>query len=69
LKPSGTDTGQKQGFALVIALSLMALLLLLMLSMSILLRVESNASSMGLAQLRAREAARLALRDKIWQSG
>ena len=61
LKPSGTDTGQKQGFALVIALSLMALLLLLMLSMSILLRVESNASSMGLAQLRAREAARLAL--------
>jgi hypothetical protein len=52
---------KKQGFVLVISLVLMALLLLLMLSMSILLRVESNASSMGVAQLRAREAARFAL--------
>lgn len=39
----------------------MALLLLLVLSMSILLRVESHASSAGMAQLRAREAARFAL--------
>lgn len=49
------------GFALVIALSLMAFVLLLMLSMTLLVQVETRGSSIGKAQLQARESVHLAL--------
>jgi hypothetical protein len=51
----------QSGFALVVALSLMAFTLLLILSMSLLVQVETTNASRGLDELRAKEAARLAL--------
>ena len=51
----------RSGFALVIALSLMAFVLLLILSMSLLVQVETSNAARSLDQLRANEAARLAL--------
>ena len=56
-----TDHKRKSGFALVVALSLMAFVLMLILSMSLLVQVETTNASRGLDQLRAKEAARLAL--------
>lgn len=49
------------GFALVIALGLMAFVLTLLMSMTLLIQVETRTSSDALAQLKARESARLAL--------
>ena len=46
---------------LIVALSLMAFILALLVSMTLLLRVETQAGSTALAELRAKEAARLAL--------
>ncbi|MFO8027634.1 MAG: hypothetical protein R6U56_08215, partial [Opitutales bacterium] len=60
-KGDPVETGTKQGFALIVALSLMAFMLLLLLSMTLLLRVETQSSATALAKLRAKEAARLAL--------
>lgn len=48
------------GFALVIAISMMALILLLLLGLTTLVRVESQSSAISIAQLKARENARLA---------
>ena len=56
-----TDHKRKSGFALVVALSLMSFVLMLILSMSLLVHVETTNASRGLDQLRAKEAARLAL--------
>ena len=56
-----TDHKRQSGFALVVALSLMAFVLMLILSMSLLVQVETTNASRGLDQLRAKEAARLAL--------
>ena len=56
-----TDHKRQSGFALVVALSLMAFVLMLILSMSLLVQVETTNSSRSLDQLRAKEAARLAL--------
>lgn len=52
---------KQQGFALVLALLMMAFVLVLLLSMTLLLQVETTNSSRALAQLRAKESARLAL--------
>jgi len=57
-RPRGTGRG---GFALVLALSMMAFVIMLLLSMTLLVRVETSNSSQALAQLRAKESARLAL--------
>ena len=56
-----TDHKRQSGFALVVALSLMAFVLMLILSMSLLVQVETTNASRSLDQLRAKEAARLAL--------
>lgn len=56
-----TDHKRQSGFALVVALSLMAFVLTLILSMSLLVQVETTNASRSLDQLRAKEAARLAL--------
>ena len=56
-----TDYKRQSGFALVVALSLMAFVLMLILSMSLLVQVETTNASRSLDQLRAKEAARLAL--------
>jgi Tfp pilus assembly protein PilX len=56
-----TDHKRQSGFALVMALSLMAFVLMLILSMSLLVQVETTNASRSLDQLRAKEAARLAL--------
>ncbi|MGB0335002.1 MAG: hypothetical protein ACPGGN_06585 [Opitutales bacterium] len=61
LKYQKTNATAKHGFALVIALSLMAFILVLVLSMSLFVQVESASSSTALAQLRAKESAKLAL--------
>lgn len=61
LRPGGGTSTKQRGFALVLALSMMAFVLLLLLSMTLLVRVESVNSSQALAQLRAKESARLAL--------
>lgn len=52
---------QREGFALVLALSMMAFVLVLLLSMTLLVRVETTSSRIALNQLRAKESARLAL--------
>jgi len=52
---------QREGFALVVALTMMAFVLVLLLSMTLLVRVETASSTMALNQLRAKESARLAL--------
>ena len=56
-----TDYKRQSGFALVVALSLMAFVLMVILSMSLLVQVETTNASRSLDQLRAKEAARLAL--------
>jgi hypothetical protein len=56
-----TFAKSQSGFALVVALSLMAFVLMLLLSMSLLVQVETTNASRNLDQLRAKEAARLAL--------
>jgi hypothetical protein len=61
LKYQKTNATAKHGFALVIALSLMAFILVLVLSMSLFVQVETATSSTALAQLRAKESAKLAL--------
>lgn len=53
--------GHCEAFALVTALTLMAFVLLWLLFMTLLIRVETQGHSIALAQVRAREAARLAL--------
>jgi hypothetical protein len=59
---SNQGTGAKDsGFAVVVALTMMAFVLVLILSMSVLVQVERTNSSQTLAQLRAKESARLAL--------
>lgn len=50
---------ERRGFALVLALSLMAFVLVLLLSMTTLVRVESRAAGNQLAELHARQNARL----------
>jgi hypothetical protein len=49
-----------RGFALVIALGLMAFIVLLLLSITTFVRVEAQSSAIAIAQLKARENARLA---------
>jgi hypothetical protein len=56
-----TEHKRQSGFALVVALSLMAFVLMLILSMSLVVQVETTNASRSLDQLRAKEAARLAL--------
>ena len=55
------SAARNEGFALVIALSLMSFVLMLILSMFLLVQVETTNASRSLDQLRAKEAARLAL--------
>lgn len=55
------NSHSRRGFALVIALSMMAFVVLLIVSMSFLVSVETSASSTQLAQLKARESAKLSL--------
>ncbi len=52
---------RRTGFALVLALSMMAFVLFLLASITLLIEVETRSCSLNKEQLRAREAARLAL--------
>ena len=54
-------SSQRQGFALVIALSLMAFVLLLLLSLSSLVRVESLSAKISQSTLAAQQNALLGL--------
>jgi hypothetical protein len=56
---------QRQGFALVIALSLMAFVLLLLLSLSSLVRVESRSAKISQSTLAARQNALLGLQEAL----
>lgn len=60
MKADYTESTQS-GFALVLALSMMAFALIFLLTMTLLVRVEAVSSGQALAQLRAKESARLAL--------
>ena len=53
--------GQRNGFALILALTTMSFVLLLLLVMAALVKVETSASSLQLAQLQARQNALLGL--------